>query len=228
MALFLLGAPLSGAFGGFIAYGVVHDIASIGSLTTWRNLFVRSPRLSRTITDLVAQLVEGLCTTFVGMLSLVFLADRPETARFLNAEEKALAISRIKGENVDSTTHLEATHKATVRQGLFNVTAWSMGLVMLFAGIAVQGFSVYVSTLKFQSLLISHSFLPTIISGIYPTIQPVQRNLRSAYPYLVGLVGAIATPLFVAKTGKRALAICASIPIGLIGYAMFVGAKRCV
>lgn len=87
----------------------------------------------------MAQFVEGLCTVAAGLLALIFLPDRPETAKFLNAEERALAVSRIKRENIDSTAVIEATHKATVRQGLLNLNAWLMGAVMLFAGIAVQG-----------------------------------------------------------------------------------------
>jgi hypothetical protein len=76
----------------------------------------------------------------VGFLALAFLADRPETAKFLNAEERALAIARIKAETVGSTHLLEATHKATVRQGILNINSWICGSIMLLAAIAVQGY----------------------------------------------------------------------------------------
>lgn len=90
------------------------------------------------------------------------MTDRPETARWLNAEEKALAIARVKSENVGSTEVLDKMDKTKVMRGIFNPNTIVISFMFLFNNITVQGLAF---------------FLPTIVTTIYPDASVVRRQL---------------------------------------------------
>ena len=79
IAAFLANASLAGAFGGSIAYGVGH-MNGVAGLVGWRWLFI----------------LEGIPSCLFAAVILTCLPDYPETARWLSAEEKALAADRIR------------------------------------------------------------------------------------------------------------------------------------
>ena len=79
IAIFLACASLAGAFGGTIAYAVGH-MNGVAGLAAWRWLFI----------------LEGVPTCLFAFVVLLFLPDFPESAAWLNAEEKALAADRMR------------------------------------------------------------------------------------------------------------------------------------
>lgn len=79
VALILASATLAGAFGGAIAYGVGHMNGAHG-LSAWRWLFI----------------IEGAPSCASAVLVWLFLPDYPESAHWLNAEEKELAAERLR------------------------------------------------------------------------------------------------------------------------------------
>lgn len=80
VALVLASAALAGAFGGALAYGLGH-MNQVSGLSGWRWLF----------------LLEGLFSLVFSVFVYFVLPDYPETAKWLNAEEKALAADRLRG-----------------------------------------------------------------------------------------------------------------------------------
>src|SRR5688572_16421466 len=83
LGMYMVTTPLAGAFGGLLASGIL-AMDSVGSLKGWRMIFV----------------IEGIITTLLGLVALVFLTNSPMSARWLSAEEKELAIERLKSERV--------------------------------------------------------------------------------------------------------------------------------
>ena len=79
IAIFLSCASLAGAFGGSIAYGVGNMNGTAG-LVGWRWLFI----------------LEGIPSCLFAFVVLFLLPDYPESATWLNAEEKALAVERMR------------------------------------------------------------------------------------------------------------------------------------
>lgn len=75
LALFIVTAPLAGAFGGLLASGILH-IDGIGSLHTWQQIFF----------------IEGLVTVGVSGIAYIFLTDSPETAKWLTEEERGRSL----------------------------------------------------------------------------------------------------------------------------------------
>ena len=79
IAIFLACASLAGAFGGSIAYGVGNMNGTAG-LVGWRWLFI----------------LEGIPSCLFAFVILFLLPDYPESAKWLSAEEKALAVERMR------------------------------------------------------------------------------------------------------------------------------------
>lgn len=68
--------------GGLIAYGVAKGFDSSPSITfpAWKALFI----------------IIGLITAFYGVGMFVFLADSPVTAKWLNEDDRILAVERLR------------------------------------------------------------------------------------------------------------------------------------
>jgi MFS family permease len=81
VAAILASATLAGAFGGALAYGIGH-MNGVAGLAAWRWLFI----------------IEGIPSCLSAVAVLFLLPDYPETARWLSAEEKALAEQRLQSE----------------------------------------------------------------------------------------------------------------------------------
>ncbi|KAK4579871.1 hypothetical protein LTR86_000072 [Recurvomyces mirabilis] len=116
-------APLAGAFGGLIASGIL-TLNSIGSLRTWRMIFV----------------VEAL-------ISFLTLTDRPATARWLSQEERDLAIARVKSERVGVTEVLDEIDTAKTLRGIFNPVTLGTSLIFLLDNVTVQGLAFFLPTI---------------------------------------------------------------------------------
>ncbi|KAF9010080.1 major facilitator superfamily domain-containing protein [Cyathus striatus] len=69
-------AAVAGAFGGLIAFGIQHAHAAVSN---WRLLFI----------------VEGIPPILLGILTMFYLPDRPESTSFFNEREREIAINRM-------------------------------------------------------------------------------------------------------------------------------------
>ncbi|THG98012.1 hypothetical protein EW026_g4097 [Hermanssonia centrifuga] len=150
-ALILACATLGGAFGGAIAFGVGH-MNGVGGLDAWRWLFI----------------LEGIPSCACAIVVFFFFPDFPETAKWLSAEERELAVHRIKG--VASLGHA----KITWQDAKETLTDWRLYLHYL----------VYISiSVPFSSISL---FAPTIISGL--GYEGLQAQLFTVPPYAIAFV----------------------------------------
>lgn len=193
LALYIVMAPLAGAFGGLLASGIL-KLSSIGSVTSWEMIF----------------LVEGLITCILSIIGYFTLTDRPATARWLNEEEKLLAIARVKSENVGSTTVLDKIDKPKIMRGIFCPTTLAISVIFLLDNITVQGLAF---------------FLPTIVRSIYPGTTVVSQQLRTVPPYVVGAFFVVFFPYLSWKTDRRIIYMIICAPLMMVGYIMFLASK---
>lgn len=194
ISLFMVMAPLAGAFGGLLASAIL-NLDSVGSLHNWRMIFA----------------VEGVITIGLGLLAFITMTDRPETARWLTQEEKDIAIARVKSERVAQTEVVDKLGGRKAWLGLWNPVVLSTAWIFLLNNITVQGLAF---------------FLPTIVAQIYPEASPVQKQLFTVPPYVVG---AFFTLLFGAlswKTDKRQIWLVLSAPLVMVGYIMFLASEN--
>lgn len=190
LSLYIVMAPLAGAFGGLLASGIL-SLDHFGSLTTWRMIFG----------------IEGVITIGLSLIAFFTLTDRPETARWLTAEEKELAIARVKSERVGTTMVLDKIDKKKLLLGIFNPVTLATSFIFLLDNITVQGLAF---------------FAPTIVKTIYPHQSVVHQQLRTVPPYVVGAFATVLIPYISTKTDRRTIYFIASAPLMMIGYIMFL------
>uniref|UniRef100_A0A8H7KA07 Major facilitator superfamily (MFS) profile domain-containing protein n=1 Tax=Bionectria ochroleuca TaxID=29856 RepID=A0A8H7KA07_BIOOC len=169
-------------------------LEKFGSLHSWRMIFA----------------IEGIVTIGLGLLGLVFLTDRPETARWLTPEEKRLAVLRVKSERVGTTTVLDKMDKRKLILGIRCPVTLSIAVAFMLNNITVQGLAF---------------FLPTIVGGIYPQASTVRKQLYTVPPYIVGAFFVLFLPLVSWRIDRRQILLIGSAPLVMVGYCMFLGSQ---
>ncbi|KAI0203627.1 MFS general substrate transporter [Astrocystis sublimbata] len=130
ISLFIVMAPLAGAFGGLLASGIL-TLDHFGSLHSWRMIFA----------------IEGIITISLSIIAFFTLTDRPETARWLSQAEKDLAIARIKSERMGQTSVLDKPSKKKLWLGFWNPIVISTAFLFLLNNITVQGLAFFTPTI---------------------------------------------------------------------------------
>lgn len=130
LSLYIVMAPLAGAFGGLLASGIL-KLSHVGSLHSWRMIFV----------------IEGIITCGISIISYFTLTDRPSTAIWLTQEEKDLAIARVKSERVATTEVLDKIDKKKIYKGIFSPVTLATAFIFLLNNITVQGLAFFLPTI---------------------------------------------------------------------------------
>ncbi|GAB7328843.1 hypothetical protein MBLNU13_g00725t2 [Cladosporium sp. NU13] len=188
LSLYIVMAPLAGAFGGLLASGIL-TLDSVGSLKTWRMIFI----------------IEGIITCGLALIAFFTLTDRPATARWLTAEERELAIARVKSERVGATEVLDKMDSKKLVRGIFNPVVLATSMIFLLDNVTVQGLAF---------------FLPTIT--IYPGTTVVHQQLRTVPPYVVGAFFTVLFPFLSWRIDRRNIFLIVSAPLIMVGYIMFL------
>lgn len=183
-------APIAGAFGGLFASAIL-KLDHFGTTKHWRMIFA----------------IEGMITTLLAAISFFTLTDRPETARWLSAEEKEMAIARVKSERVGATEVLDKLDKTKVLRGILSPVTLGTSFIFLLNNITIQGLAF---------------FLPTIIKTIYPTKTVIEQQLRSVPPYVVGAFTTLLIPFISSRTDRRTIFLILTVPLMMTGYLMFL------
>ncbi|KAF9260792.1 MFS general substrate transporter [Marasmius fiardii PR-910] len=188
LAIYMSGASLAGAFGGLFASAIL-TLDSFGGLYRWRILFA----------------IEGIITCLVGIIGLLILTDRPESARWLTEEEKKLAIFRVQSEMITEVRGSDSRRKVIL--GILNPMTITCGILLSLTGVAVIGLAF---------------FLPTIIKTAFPGETMIQQQLRTVPPNVFALFMTIAIPWISTKLKRRLVLIVTTVPLAIVGYVMFL------
>lgn len=191
LSLYIVMAPLAGAFGGLLATAIL-KLKRFGSLESWRMIFA----------------IEGIITIGFGLVAILVLTDRPETAIWLSPEEKKLAIARVQSERIGSTQVLDRIDTKKLKRGIFNPVTLSTAFVFLLNNITVQGLAF---------------FAPTIVATIYKDRTVVQKQLFTVPPYIVGAFFTVLFSLISWRIDRRQIFFILSAPLVMTGYSMFLG-----
>ncbi|KAI4946640.1 hypothetical protein J4E91_007330 [Alternaria rosae] len=162
LSLYIVMAPLAGAFGGLLASAIL-TLDSFGSLTRWRMIFA----------------IEGIVTCCLALISFITLTDRPETARWLTQEEKDLAIARVKSERVGQNEVLDKLDRKKTLRGIFNPVVLATSFIFLLDNITVQGLAFFaptiVKTIYPKDSVVSqqlHTVPPYIVGAFFTVLFP--------------------------------------------------------
>ncbi|KAI1118203.1 MFS transporter [Nemania sp. NC0429] len=130
LSLFIVMAPLAGAFGGLLASAILL-LDHFGSLHSWRMIFG----------------IEGIITIGLSVIAFLTLTDHPETARWLSPAERDLAVARVKSERMAQANVLDKPDGRKLRLGFWNPMVLSTALIFLLNNITVQGLAFFAPTI---------------------------------------------------------------------------------
>ncbi|KAG8157496.1 hypothetical protein KVR01_012538 [Diaporthe batatas] len=193
--VFLSAAPLATTFAGALAYGITGGRYS--GIAGWRLLFI----------------VEAVPPLVLAFAVLLYLPDSAASARFLTAEEKAIARARAINHSgrEGGTAQGHSLGRISPREILETVRtpqAWVMAMMYFSCNVA------------FASLPV---FLPAVLQGMGFT--SVNAQGLTAPPYLLAFVVCIASTWAGDRTQQRGLLIAALSLAGCAGYAMLAASR---
>lgn len=162
LSLYIVMAPLAGAFGGLLASAIL-KLDSFGTLHQWRMIFA----------------IEGIITCGLAILAFLTLTDRPATARWLTQEEKDLAIARVKSERIGTTEVLDNLDVKKTLRGIFSPVTLATSFIFLLDNVTVQGLAFFapsiVKTIYPRDSVISqqlHTVPPYVVGAFFTVLFP--------------------------------------------------------
>jgi len=176
LAWFLVAIPLSSVVGGPIS-GLLLEMNGVLGLEGWKWLFI----------------VEGLPAVILGFVTLYVLADRPETAPWLDDKERRILADMLAAE------HRERP-KSSLLTALGDVRVVMLAVIQFGFTLGSYGIGV---------------FLPQIIKGFGLT--NLASSFLSAVPYIFASVGMLWWSWHVDRTGKKIGNLTVALGIGMIG-----------
>ncbi|KAL5374818.1 hypothetical protein DPSP01_011654 [Paraphaeosphaeria sporulosa] len=187
---------LSSAFGGLLARAVA-EIGDRGGLSPWRWIFV----------------IEGLFTMCVGAAVFLILPNSIAAARFLQEDERAVALQRLEGVE-HGTGNKEIEEKfawSEVRRAIFSPQTWLSASAYFGLLTGIYSFGL---------------FLPTILAGIGYTANSAQ--LWSAIPYSIAACTTLAVAFLSDRLQLRGTMMLCTMPVAIVGYAVIanIGASH--
>jgi MFS transporter, ACS family, tartrate transporter len=159
IAAFMTAVPVSGAIGGPLS-GALLSLNGLFGLAGWQWLF----------------LVEALPAILLGVIVLVYLTDRPETADWLSSAEKDWLVSRLAAER----TGYNGAVPIGIFAALTNPTIWQLGIIFLFAAIGFYGYSFW-APLVVKSLTGSSDLGVGMILGAISAVTIISMMLNGAH-----------------------------------------------
>ncbi|CRL31114.1 Sucrose/H+ symporter, plant [Penicillium camemberti] len=181
-------AAIAGAFGGLLAYGIGF-MDGICGLRGWRWIMI----------------IEGIPTVLLGVVTWFILADDPDTAYYLNKEERALVALR-RSRYIGQTESAQKFHWADVKEGVLDWKIWAFSFGQFGIDTMLYGYS---------------TFLPTIIKGMGNwTTAEVQALTIPCYG--LGAIAYLGVAWLSDRTQHRAFFICLFCAISVVGYGILI------
>jgi MFS family permease len=189
MAVFFSAATAAGAFGGLLAR-VLIEMDGIQGRAGWAWIFI----------------MEGVVTIAGGLLAFVFMADYPDTAKFLSPVEKREVVRRLEEDRgaLDDGWDTRYVWDA--------VTDWKIWLQM------------FINICLYMPLYSISFFLPTIVRDLGYKASTAQ--IMTAPPYLVACVCCILGGYLADRLHQRGLFIIGFNIVGIVGFVMLVASKN--
>lgn len=181
-------AAAAGACGGLIAYGIGF-MDGISGLRGWRWIMI----------------IEGMPTVLIGIATWFFLADDPDTAYYLNADERALVV-RLRSRHTGHTASAQKFHWADVKDGATDWRIYAFCIAQFGVDTMLYGYS---------------TFLPTIIKGMGSWSAPEVQALTIPC-YALGALVYLAVAWLSDRTQRRALFVCIFAAISVVGYGVLI------
>lgn len=135
------------------------------------------------------------------------MTDRADTARWLNDNEKKLAVERVTSERVGHAPMTDTFNWTKFRRGMMNPVVIPTAFIFLFNNITVQGLAV---------------FLPTVVATIFPEAGVVKQQLLTVPPYILGTIACTVSCFLSWKWDNRMNWLVGCAAPSILGYIIFI------
>jgi D-galactonate transporter len=195
-ALFMLGLIVAGLMAGPLSTGIMTGLHGVQGLRGWQWMF----------------LLEGLPSTLLGIVAWFYLTDRPEDAKWLSADEKAVLRHNLEADRSVRQHAAKDSWKRAVRDSrvyllsLINFCAVAAGYAVTFwLPVIIKGFGV--TDIMHVGL---YSTLPYLLGGAAMLFwgQHSDRKLERRWHFAIGaVVAAVGFYMVTASAGHLLLAM---------------------
>jgi len=168
LALFIMAGPISGVIGGPIS-GALLGLHQRNGLAGWQWLF----------------LLEGIPAILLGFVAYIFLADRPEKARWLSPGDLAWLVSALRRDEIAASKERAAL--TDISSILWDVRVWGFSFIY-FSAVACA-----------YSIMF---WLPTAVRAL-SGISAFAIGLLAAIPYLAAAIAMVIVGAHSDRTGER-------------------------
>ncbi|KAI0121318.1 major facilitator superfamily domain-containing protein [Xylariales sp. AK1849] len=190
MSLFFCASILAGAFSGLLAFAIA-NMSGVGGYGAWRWIFI----------------IEGLLTVVVGVISKWWIADWPETAKFLSEEERRNVTGRLARDTGDAT--MDRLDKSAAKR-------------------IAKDWKIYAGTFAYFGIVntgyAGSFFIPTIINEMGFTAAAAQ--VRTIPIYIVATIACLTTAYLTDRLKHRYLFTIIGICIASLGYILLLCQQR--
>ncbi|ETS80946.1 hypothetical protein PFICI_08475 [Pestalotiopsis fici W106-1] len=186
MSLFFCASIIAGAFSGLLAFAIA-NMGGVGGYEAWRWIFI----------------LEGLLTVMVGCVSKWWIADWPETASFLSADERQILMRRLAQDTGEARMdHLDKTSAKRI------ATDWKIyaGTVAYF-GVVNTGYA-------------GSFFIPTILKQMGLTAAAAQ--VRTIPIYVVAAVACLSAAYLTDRLQHRYTFTLIGVGVATVGYILLL------
>jgi D-galactonate transporter len=168
MSCFITASAVAGIVGHPLSGGIMHFLDGTAGMAGWKWLF----------------LLEGLPSVLLGVLSLVYLTDRPEKAHWLPAAERDWLAERMRGEE----EHRQVHHGLTLLRALANPGVWLLCALYATVAMGANGLGPY---------------LPQIVKDHFSGLNTFEIGLVAAIPNVAAIVSMVLIGVHSDRTGER-------------------------
>lgn len=181
VALFMTAPPLANALGAPIFTWFVQHVHWAG-VPGWRWLFV----------------IAGVPAVLLGIMTLFYLTDSPEKAKWLTDDEKRWLQNELQQEKANKVNVKSLPFKEVLKDG----TVWKFAMINLTFVVGLYGISFW---------------MPRIIQSLSDVLTNTQVGFITMLPYLCGAVAMVLVGLRSDRTGERKFHAAFGPLLGTIG-----------
>ncbi|KAL8662028.1 MAG: hypothetical protein Q9202_005082 [Teloschistes flavicans] len=181
---------IAGAFGGFLAYALA-KMDGLGGYAGWRWIFI----------------IEGLLTSVVAIIAKWLIVDWPEEAKFLNGDERAVLLQRLKED--EGFAKMDTLDRKSLQRTLSDWKIWVGGLMYLGTTTSTYSVSYY---------------LPTVLKEFGYTSSAAQ--VQTIPIYAAGLVVAFLTAWSSDRFRHRFGFVILGATVNAVGYMVLLAQRH--
>lgn len=184
ITVFMLGNPISVIIGGPLSTAILHFAHHLGGFAGWQWLFI----------------IEGVPAVIIGAVTLVWLTERPQDAKWLQPDEREWLVTKINDElrAKESRSHSPVRVRDVFVHGKTLAFACSKFCVLLaFFGITL--------------------WLPQIVKSI-GSLSTFEVGVASAIPYVFSAIASVLIGRRSDRTGERKWHIALPAFLGALGF----------